>query len=177
MIDLRPLIHRFVDDVLQAIQDASVDELRELVGAEGQHRRGPGRTRTRQSGPQPARRVASRRSGRPRLRVGVHAVSVARAREARATVADITDPEALLAAAAAEARAKAKAPQPTHTAAKPLELLPSPGAEHGTAHVETAPSEPPPPPSGPKLVLRPDESLARASEHGVVIRRRKRVAP
>jgi hypothetical protein len=177
MIDLRPLIHRFVDDVLQAIQDASVDELRELVGAaEGERRPGPGRAR--KSGPQPARRAASRRRGRPRLRAGMPAVSAARAHEARATVADITDPEALLAAAAAEARAKAKAPHPSHTASKPLELVPSlAAAQPATAHVVAAPSEPPPPPSGPKLVLRPDESLARASDHGVVIRRRKRVAP
>jgi hypothetical protein len=81
MLDFRPLVARFVDDVFRALRHASLEELRELLGPPT-----PAAPAARRSLTPPA---ASPRARRPR--------KAAPAAE-RPLWAEITDPERLLAA-------------------------------------------------------------------------------
>jgi hypothetical protein len=152
MLDLQPLIARLVDDLLRLIRGASVEELNELYGAplEDPPRR---QRRARQSGPRsaPKRPAAPARKKAPRRTEVVASVPAPEP----ALHAEITDPERLLAVATP--------PAPTKVSAGPH-----------------APAEEPSPPSGERravgasVALRRGESVARASEHGGVVIRRKR---
>jgi hypothetical protein len=153
MLDLRPLIARLVDDLLRVIRGASVEELGELLApVEDPPRR---RRRVRRSKPRPAAKPAAR----PKRRPAAPQVGAAPAPAPEPpTHAEITDPERLLAAAAVEAL--------TRASVRP--------------HVAPVAAEEPSPPSGQRpaaganIALRQGESVARVSEHGGVVIRRKR---
>jgi hypothetical protein len=156
MLDLRPLTARLVDDLLRLIRGASVEELRELLGPAvvGPP---PRRRRPRRSKPKPAPKRAApskRRSATPRPRA---AAAPAPAPEPPAH-AEITDPERLL--AAGEVAATTRASVRPRAAPVATEEPSPPSGERRAA--------------GPNVALRQGESLAHASERGVVIRRRKR---
>jgi len=163
MLNLQPLVARFVDDVLRALRGASLDDLRDLLAPERDAPLRPPQRRvsvvrrepTRRSArPRPAKRkAATAPSSEPTAPV----VDVAEPAPEPPVVAEITDPEGLLAGA------------PT------LERAPTPA--HGAPQ---AAAEPEPPPSAarptvsPTAALREGESLARAAGVGLVIRRAKR---
>jgi hypothetical protein len=155
MLDLQPLVDRFVEDVLRAVRAASLDELRELLGPAM-----PARVRR----PPAAvpRAAPARRHARPKRPVRVAAASTPRNTAPAALApeppafAEITDPERLLAATVAPRGATA----PLEAPPADLEGEPPPSAERPT--------------SGATARLRAGESLARATGAGVVIRRAKR---
>jgi hypothetical protein len=151
MLDLQPLIGRLVDDLLRVIRGASVEELYELFGTpEGDPGR-PRRGRTKSPSKHAARPVSGRAS-RP-----------ARAVAARSPAgepplhSEITDPESLLAASALEAPRESVRP---HPAPAPDEEPSPPRDERHAARANVA--------------LRHGESVARASDHGGIVIRRKR---
>jgi hypothetical protein len=169
MLDLQPLIARFVDDVLRTIRGASLDELRRHLGPEASGAPAPAR----RIAPPPARRIApaaprqasggARRRPAPEARApsglngAPRAQSVAPAREAPEppTLSEITDPEALLAAAFA--------PPVAPTPGEPARVIPEvepPASEERVKGSATA--------------LRAGETLLRDAGAGVVIRRAKR---
>ncbi len=92
MLDLQPLVARFVEDVLSAIRSASLDELRELLT--------PG------DEPEPVARPHARRA-KP-SKPAVKKVPV----EEPAMVAEITDPELLLGAVGRGEQAPSAVPPP-----------------------------------------------------------------
>jgi hypothetical protein len=159
MLDLQPLIDRFVEGVLRALRGASLDELRELLA--------PG-TPARVPRPPAAvpRAAPARRQARPQRPVRAAATSAPR-RAARAALAselaaepfafaEITDPERLLAATVAPRGTTA----PLEAPSADLEGEPPASAERPTG--------------GATARLRAGESLARATGAGVVIRRAKK---
>jgi hypothetical protein len=157
MLDLQPLVDRFVEDVLRAVRGASLDELREAL-AQG----APARV-----GRPPAavpRAAPARRQARPKRPVRAAATSATRKAAPAALApdpeppgfAEITDPERLLAATVAPRGATA----PLEAPPADLEGEPPPSAERPTG--------------GATARLRAGESLARATGAGVVIRRAKR---
>lgn len=156
MLDLQPLIARFVDDVLRTIRTASLDELRALLGEDVEVASAP---RVKRSARKPRRRAA-------RAHVPVRAPSRAeeQAREDAAPTpeppaqAEITDPEALLAAATGSP-APSAAPEPS------LVLIEG-GGDAAPSSTER--------PLRRATRLRAGESLAREVGTGVVIRRAKR---
>lgn len=100
MLRFEPLIASFIDSVLRALRDATLDELRELL-AEGDRPARPGRPR---KSPR-----AKRGSGRQAVPRATRPTAPARARPAAKpgprsndppVVDEITDPERLLAAIA-----------------------------------------------------------------------------
>jgi hypothetical protein len=155
MLDLQPLIDRFVEDVFRAVRGASLDELRELL-AQGTP------TRARRPPVAVPRAAPARRQARPKRPVRAAPASAPRKAAPAALApeppafAEITDPERLLAATVAPRGATA-----------PLEAPPT-----------DPEGEPPPsaerPTGGATARLRAGESLARATGAGVVIRRAKR---
>ena len=159
MLDLQPLVDRFVEDVLRAVRGASLDELRELLdpGTPARARRPPAAVpraapARRQARPQPPVRAAATSSPR---KAAPAALAPEPAAEPPA-FAEITDPERLLAATVAPRGATA----PLEAPPTDLEGEPPPSAERPTG--------------GATARLRAGESLARATGAGVVIRRAKR---
>ncbi len=160
MLDLQPLVDRFVEDVLRAVRGASLDELRELLapGTPARVRRPPAAV---------PRAAPARRQARPKRPVSAAATSALRKAAPAALApepavpeppafAEITDPERLLAATVAPRGATA----PLEAPPADLEGEPPPSAERPTG--------------GATARLRAGESLARATGAGVVIRRAKR---
>jgi hypothetical protein len=163
MLDLQPIITRFVDDVLRALRGASLDELRALLGPAASSAPAPARrasaSGSRKAGGRRTRRAASeaqppaRAPASPRTRAVLPPPEPAEP----PTVAEmITDPEALLAAAFAEP----PAPAPEEPVPAAVESEPPASAERPKAGVVTR--------------LRAGETLAREAGAGVVIRRAKR---
>jgi hypothetical protein len=156
MLNLEPLIARFVDDVLQTIRAASLEELREACapaalsrGASAQ-RKGAPKGRQSRRVPVPLRKEAELAE-----RVPTPAPHAAPEPEPLA-VAEITDPVRLLAAA------------PVHEDAPT-----SPTGVPEDVEEEPPPSTERPAPEA-TVALREGESLVRAGGAGVVIRRAKR---
>jgi hypothetical protein len=168
MLNLEPLIARFVDDVLRAIRAASLEELREACAPRGATPVAPSR---RASAPRKTRSKATVRP-RPRPTPGrreplrnSHPARTERAESIGggplpapepALGAEITDPDRLLAAALPPEDAPTS---PTGAPEEPEE--------------EPPPSTERPAPSAP-VALREGETLARADGAAVVIRRAKR---
>jgi hypothetical protein len=166
MLNLEPLIARFVDDVLRAIRAASLNELRGARGPErvmvaGQSRRAPAPRKARRAVPkrrlpEQARVLRESANVRARARVQRPAPSIPASEPESPEVAEITDPEGLLASS------------PLRNSAPVSPAGPSAGPV----------SEPPP--SAQRLVdepgvaLRQGETLVRADGAAVVIRRAKR---
>ncbi len=168
MQKLDPLIAGFVHDVLRALRGATLDELSDLFALPAAPARAPRPLAPRVVAPRavaapPPRAVAPRAAERPRRARPVRAPATrSRALEstvksiAQSIVADITDPEWLLAA--------------TTDVAPPKAAIEPAGLEEDV-----------PPTSGERLVravtaaLRAGETLVRSSGSGVVIRRAKRV--
>lgn len=166
MLKLQPLITQLVDDVLRLVREAAREDLRSLVvsDAEGSPESPPvKRTSSTTSGARRVADVPTRRRGalhEPALRSHPVAKNPAKSpdRAPPPPVAEITDPEALLAGAA---------PKP----APPLAL----------EYTRVSESES----DGPASAVRPlplvspvrlmgNETLARVSSSGVVIRRARR---
>lgn len=167
MLWLQPLIDRFVDDVLRAIRNATLEDLRNLTSARAESA--------------PAARPAARKA-KPRNRAGSRSATLPSRRQPAPThvgtgvleqapvlpqeprrpapdpsgFAEITDPERLLAA---------QPPHPPETAAPPRPQAAAAG-------------QPPPraerPAHRPAVPLREGETLVRADAGAVVIRRAKR---
>jgi hypothetical protein len=150
MIKLDPLIALFVREVLQAVRGATLDEISDLFSEPGRpallHHKAE---RPRQSLSRPARQ-STRAPALPLRR----SVAPRKAKE-RLVVAEITDPEALLAATTRPATSPTPLTR-VRSAGKP----PNGGAELSSS---ATPS------------LRAGETLVRTSGSGNVIRRAKRV--
>jgi len=163
MLDLQPLIARFVDDVLLALRGATFEELRELLSAnatsEGVPSPRPRKPRPTRQGRGAARRAAPRPAP-ARARVAPSPLRFEQATEPTEppALAEITDPEGLLAAA----------------------LAPTPPVAAHPPHIAPATPEGGQLPRGIRLALsavgalREGESLARVAGAGLVIRRAKR---
>jgi len=168
MLNLEPLIARFVDDVLGAIRRASPEELRRALELEPPVRTAPRRKLQAAAPRQPVKAPAGRARPRPRpAALPARAVSLpapevtpaATTREPDApAVGEITDPGALLDAAVAE-----------YGAPRAYEWLLT---TEETPQPESAST--PSPRRQSEVALRAGESLARSSGNGVVIRRAKR---
>ena len=161
MLNLQPLVNRFVEDVLRAVRGASLDELREAPGP-GYARAGaasPGGCPARRAGPSPGAPPAPRARGGNVCPLGRQRPRRSRRSwpcPTRPRSQEITDPERLLAATVAPRGAAA----PLEAPPADLEGAPPPSAERPTG--------------GATARLRAGESLARATGAGVVIRRAKR---
>jgi hypothetical protein len=163
MHKFEPLIARFVEDVLRAVRTASLDELRDLLAPEttpapSAPRRAERAMKTARA---PVARPQRTRAARlPAVRAKVPAPQSEAPVEVEELpeIAEITDPERLLAAELEASSAHAPPPAPS-------------AAEQGE-----------PPPSSERLhvgraaTLRDGESLARADGAAVVIRRAKKLA-
>ncbi len=156
MRKLEPLIDRFVDDVLRLIREATVEDLRELVAFAGptskrKAARKPAASPERVAGPSPRRGsglVSETRTSKP------SAVSMA-----APSAADITDPEALLSMATPATTSAHVVEAPRVTAAEPDG---PPSSVRSVVTVAVAP-----------VPLSGNETVARVSNAGVVIRRRR----
>lgn len=168
MLRLQPLIDRFVDDVLRAVRNASVDDLRDLTTARAESapaarptaRRAKPRKPTegsRSAPPPPPRELARTHVGTGLLKqTPVPPLEPRRANPDPSGLAEITDSERLLVA---------QPPHPPEPAASPRPQA-------------AAPRQPPPSAEGPvhrpAVALREGETLVRADAGAVVIRRAKR---
>jgi hypothetical protein len=152
MLNLQPIIARFVDNVLEALRGASLEEVREALAPEPP----PIRFRPVITSPAPTRRGrVSKRQPTLQLAPGGPVAASAPAHDAP-TLHEITDPAALLEAAVAE-----------YGAPKAYEwLLTTDEAGPPESRVQPARIAEP--------TLREGESLARTSGAGVVIRRAKK---
>jgi hypothetical protein len=161
MLNLEPIIARFVDDVLDAIRRASPEELREALDLDPPEPAMPARVAPRAAPRALQRRRASRERARAVVAAAVLPPPQARPERKSAQpeapgVGEITDPGALLEAAVVADGAPATHERPL-TVAEP---------EHTASAAAAA--------DRPELALRAGESLARSSGNGVVIRRAKR---
>jgi hypothetical protein len=188
MAKLESMIGEFVDDLLIAIGEASIDELRGLLtqrpqGSGGALEQAAQRVRAAASAatsrPEPARGSRSRRVGTRRFLDP----SLASGLTAPPGVADITDPESLLSFESVDVRESRPTPIRALPAALPAILAPPDGASRRERHVapDSHESEGESPASGVRAVggglpirLSDNETLARVSNAGVVIRRKKR---
>jgi hypothetical protein len=154
---LQPLIARLVDDVLRLIREAAMEDLKNLVVSDGRRSPEP-RPVERTSG---TRRAASVSIRRPALQESPkQSLEAAKTLDLAPlpTVAEITDPEALLAGAVP---------------------APVPPPVFGPARVTEAEGDGPPSAVRPLPIVSPvrlmgNETLARVSGSGVVIRRGRR---
>jgi len=202
MRKLESMIARFVEDLLQTIRDATVHDLEGLFGS------GPIRVRTVDTAPPGGRRArpsaapSASPSAPPRPsrlpRAGRESRGITREQSSRSrpppTVAEITDPEALLSLAterAAESPSRPPRPRKSSRAAA-LVALPDPvqtelfgvpeRVSELVAETESSPDlETPAPDSAvrplggpPAIRLSDNETVARVSNAGIVIRRRKK---
>ena len=168
MRHLQPLIDQFVEDVLHLVRRATIEDLRGLVvDADGD--REPAKPRVvlpRDLVPREvARRAPTSRHG---LRQGPRvALSAENARPSSATsstpapVAEITDPESLLAAIALEPPVVVTPAAPTHERGPELDGDGPPSAVRPVHDISP-------------VRLMGNETLARVSSAGVVIRRGRR---
>jgi hypothetical protein len=152
MLNLKPLVARLVEDVLQAIRQATLAELHELTAAS--NRASPRKPSAARRVPIPSGQVKRPSRGRvaAELRSGdvsnpADGASVGAIREPT-TGADITDPERLLAASSTPGQVASEEQPP------PLSVRPKVSSV---------------------VTLRPGERLASASGAGIVIRRHKKM--
>jgi hypothetical protein len=192
MRNLESMIAEFVGGLLQTIREATIEELRELLFAEAEKAR-PSETPR----PEQAIRTTAGRAGRA-TGIGrrVHGASVD-LQSSPPSVAEITDPESLLSLGRATNGAREvgaptagqkfwlgaqavphdkERPRPARTPATELpapEVLPAP---ESTPELETdgPASNVWPVGSGAPVRLSDNETLARVSNSGIVIRRRKK---
>ena len=151
MLNLQPLIARFVDDILRLIREAAAEDLRSLVARDAR--------RSRQ--PHPVKHSAAIRHRRIVDDPGQRSRGLTAAADLSPppTVAEITDPEALLAGTApepagarADARAEGRLESESHGPASTVRPM------QGDSPVR----------------LMGNETLARVSNAGIVIRRARR---
>lgn len=157
MLDLQPLIARFVDDVFRALRGASLDELRSLLRAgEASEPARSARPPRKAHGERVNGATTAQATARPRGRAAARPRAVAAQVESPEppAVAEITDPEALLAAAFATPLVSVSVEAP----AAPRETEPPASGERANGSAR----------------LRDGESFARSAGAGVVIRRAKR---
>jgi hypothetical protein len=172
------MIAQFVDDLLLAIGEASIEELEELFASR------PGKTGSTEtqrpgspSPSEPARRGATAR--------GARAWVEAAQASPPPTVAEITDPESLLSLVASHrieaamesvAAEKAAAPEGRRADSTKQVVLLRPPSTEGLAELEgdSPASGVRPVGGGAPVRLSDNETLARVSNAGVVIRRRKK---
>jgi hypothetical protein len=192
MRNLESMIAQFVDDLLQTIREATIEDLRELLLAE----RGKARP-SEAPRPDQAIRTAAGRAGRAtgiERRVNGASVDL---HSSPPSVAEITDPESLLSLGRATNGAReASAPTPgqkywlgtpavPHDKERPRPARTVP-KEAPASNVLPAPESTPeleadgpasnvwPVGSGAPVRLSDNETLARVSNAGIVIRRRKK---
>jgi hypothetical protein len=164
MLDLQPLIARLVDDLLLLIREASIEELRELLGPADVQPSVPRRRAAPRKKPRPAPKPAAQPKRQPAPRQARASVVAAPAPEPPAH-GEITDPELLLAVAAPIA------PTPSAVAGISVRLHAAPVAAE---EKELSPPSGHRPAAASSIVLRSGETVAHVSERGgVVIRRRK----
>ena len=155
MLDLEPLIADFVDDLLATLRQATVDELHELLGngTPPAHARSVAKPR-RATRARPAVQTRTRSPSTTKRR---RASKASAPRADRSVVAEITDPEWLLAVAV-----PSPPPLPLVRAPATMEEEPRPSGDRPATAAHGS--------------LREGERLARPSgAAGVVIRRAKRV--
>jgi hypothetical protein len=187
MAKLESMIGDFVDGLLIAIGDASIDELRELFGQRPQGSGGAleqAAARVRATAKASASQPAPSKGGRGR-RFGNRRFPDPSLASTPPGVAEITDPESLLSFDGIDANILREVrPTPVRTApvALPAILAPSAASERRDRHaVDNHDTEGESPASGVRAVgggapvrLSDNETLARVSNSGVVIRRKKR---
>jgi hypothetical protein len=192
MRNLESMIAEFVDDLLQTIREATIEDLRELLLAEAEKARPSETPRAEQAIRTPAGRAA--RATAIQRRVNGASVDL---HSSPPSVAEITDPESLLSLGRATNGAREagaptpgqrfwlgaqavshdkERPRPARTPAKETpapEVLPAP---ESTPEIETdgPASNVWPVGSGAPVRLSDNETLARVSNSGIVIRRRKK---
>jgi len=174
MKKLDALVAGFADEVFRTIRGATLEELAELLGAEPAPERSQQRTVTRAtSGTHRPAWSPSRKPGAERRTRQLGIFDDLQGSPEAQVVAEITDPERLL---RLESDASAA---PDHAPAGPAHAA-SAAANHRPLTVvrEPAPETPPPvstekPVSSAPVLLRANEALVRASNAGIVIRRRK----
>jgi hypothetical protein len=174
MKKLHALVAGFADEVFRTIRGATLEELAELLGAEpapavrSQQRTGPRVTTSNQrSTSWPTSRRAPERTSR---QLGIF--DEIHASPETTVVAEITDPERLLGLESDTSAAPNRAPAasnhvPTATNHRQLAVVPEPAPE------ASPPSSTEKPVSSAPVLLRANEALVRASNAGIVIRRRK----
>lgn len=157
MLNLQPLVARFVDEVLRAIGSASLEDLRELSPALVRSERDKSPPRAVPRAPRrSARPTAKPKLEPPRREPPATAVHEARNPEPELP-GDITDPTALL-VLGMDSRAE---PQ---------------RSRHDSALLEHPAKKPAARTPPPKANLRAGETVARAGASGLIIRRAKRPA-
>jgi hypothetical protein len=177
------MIAQFVDDLLLTIGEASIDELRELFAARPESL--SERPRALAAVPSPASRAdasapeTATRSQRSSSRAPRRWSETPLA-SAPPAVAEITDPESLLSLVSTPAEAPRPAPtvaaRPANSAGGVVVSLPTRVAVT-EVHVEPegeSPASGVRPVGGPPVRLSDNETLARVSNAGVVIRRKKK---
>jgi hypothetical protein len=186
MRNLESMIAEFVDGLLLAIGDATVEELRELFAqtASGEPLYVP------TSEPAEAAPASPPRTGRlarldhgAALRRSIEA-SLSSAASGAETVAEITDPESLLSLGGHNGGSSSffETFRPPPSAGRPpppppisVALLEPPSKSNGHAEIETdSPASGVRPRWGGTVRLSDNETLARVSNSGVVIRRKKK---
>jgi hypothetical protein len=186
MRNLESMIAEFVDGLLLAIGDATVEELRELFAqtASGEPLYAP------KSEPVEAAPASPPRTGRlarldhgAALRRSIEA-SLSSAASGASTVAEITDPESLLSLGNPNGGSSSffETFRQTPSAGRPpppppisVALLEPPSKSNGHAEAETdSPASGVRPRWGGTVRLSDNETLARVSNSGVVIRRKKK---
>jgi len=189
MRNLESMIAEFVDGLLLAIGDATVEELRELFAqtASGEPLYAPRSEPAEAAPPTPPRtgRLARLDHGAA-LRRSIEA-SLSSAASGVATVAEITDPESLLSLGSLAGpnggsssffetfRQTPSAGRPPPPPPISVALLEPPSKSNGHAEAETdSPASGVRPRWGGTVRLSDNETLARVSNSGVVIRRKKK---
>jgi hypothetical protein len=183
MRKLESMIAQFVDDLLHTIGEATIEELRELFATVPERSRDePLFPSAELARPAPSRPVQAPRA--PRVDPAAARKSIAALANVRSAsshpppaVADITDPESLLSIVATNASAPAigsvrrsapsiLTPVPARTTPTNIERAPEPEGDSPASGVR--------PVGGSTVRLSDNETLARVSNSGVVIRRRKK---
>jgi hypothetical protein len=177
------MIAEFVDGLLLAIGDATVEELRELLG-----RSDAGEPVYRRQAEAPTTPAAPAAPAAPRKLARLdHSAALRRSIEASLaapTVAEITDPESLLSLGGSNGatghtffeplRHASIAARPTPPQPVAVTVLESPKATTHTEAEGEMPASGVRPKNGSTVRLSDNETLARVSEAGVVIRRKKK---
>jgi hypothetical protein len=188
MRNLESMIAQFVDDLLQTIREATVDDLRELLISSGEREPAGAPLRTATLFEHDIRAVPNRVGGMVRIDREPHRAS-SDPSCSLPPVAEITDPESLLSLGAARPASEVGLRETAHRGwlePPPLERLsstrtpqmelPIAPAERAAAADSTLELELESPASSirPSVRLSDNETLARISNAGIVIRRRKK---